>query len=280
MNEVRNLFQLMEALKQGYTVSNGQIIPLLRPIAAQKQEETERQFCISIADHSFEINTLYPDTYYLCRNYLTNHKPEIKICISEKTIELERKELEREKIPQSDGYLETLAVYREICEALLSYDTILMHGAIVATEDAAYMFTAESGTGKTTHVKKWLENAEHSYVVNGDKPLIRIHDNEVIACGSPWCGKEQMNTNTMVPLKAIVIMERGENNHIREISLGQAFPFLLQQTYRPNDAEKIKKTLALVAKLKDKVRFYYFVFNNMKSDVFDVAYRAIVHDHL
>ena len=79
----------------------------------------------------------------------------------------------------------------------------------------------------------------------------------------------------MVPLKAIILMERGDNNNIEEIPFGMAFPFLLQQTYRPSDGEKIQKTLKLLVQLKGKVRFYRFIFNNLKEDAFDVAYHAV-----
>ena len=83
----------------------------------------------------------------------------------------------------------------------------------------------------------------------------------------------------MVPLKAIVLMERGENNKIEEITFEKALSFLLRQTYMPEDVEKMKKTLALVAKLKDGVKFYKYVFNNMKDDAFEVAYGMIVEEN-
>ena len=67
----------------------------------------------------------------------------------------------------------------------------------------------------------------------------------------------------------------GENNAIREIPFKDAFSFLLQQTHRPGDPEKMKKTLALLSQMNGKVRFYKFVFNNLKDDCFAVAYGAM-----
>ena len=121
---------------------------------------------------------------------------------------------------------------------------------------------------------------EDAYVVNGDKPLIQITGTQAIACGTPWCGKEKMNTNIMVPLKAIVLMERGESNEIKEISYSEAFTTLLQQTYRPNDAGKMRKTLFLLSRMKGLIRFSRFIFNNMKEDAFDVAYRALAKENI
>lgn len=265
----------MNALEQGYTVKDGTIIHPKRPFAACKPETEGRHFCISIAGHKIGIDSIFGEVYSICKDYLSEDNPDIMISISKDDIEAEKDRNKNCTTFAKDSYLETMAVYRKICEALLTYDIFLMHGAVVAYQEYAYMFTAESGTGKTTHIKKWLKNLNDAYVVNGDKPLIRMTETKAVACGTPWCGKEQMGTNTMVPLKAIVIMERGEDNTIEEISLGKAFPFLLYQTYQPNGADEIKKTLRLIARLNGKVRFYRFVFNNLKEDSFDVAYHAL-----
>ena len=85
-----------------------------------------------------------------------------------------------------------------------------------------------------------------------------------------------MYTNTMVPLKSIILMERAEDNHIEQISFAEAFPKLLQQVYRPEDEEKMRKTLRLMQRLNGPVSFWRFQCNNFKDDCFDVAYNALV----
>lgn len=275
MSQIRTLSQLLKALEQGYTVSNGNVIRPAPPSIPHKDNYQKHHFCIEIAGKVIGIETLYEETYSTCKEYLCDLEPEILISINKKDIEYEREEALRANILREDGYLETLAVYRKISEAMLQYDTFLMHGAVIAVGDNAYMFTAESGTGKTTHIKKWLENIEDAFVVNGDKPLIKLMNNHVIACGTPWCGKEKMGTNTMVNLRAIVLMIRGENNEIEEITYQQAFSPILQQTYRPDDTDSMFRTLKLVSQLKGKVRFLRFVFNNYKDDAFSIAYNTL-----
>lgn len=174
--------------------------------------------------------------------------------------------------------IEILVVHRLICDAALDFGLFMMHGAAIAVNNGAYLFIAKSGTGKTTHIRLWLKNLPDAFAVNGDKPLIKVTDSEVLACGTPWSGKERMNTNTMVPLRAIILMERSEDNSMEQVSFSQAFPMLLQQTYRPADADKMRKTLSLLSQLQGRVEFYRFRFNNMKDDAFDIAYRALVHE--
>ena len=202
-------------------------------------------FTISIAGYVIRIQTTYSNVYTMCQDYMVEDHPDLRICISEEDIIFERAEAKRINSSPTDGYLETLAVYRKISEMLLQHNVFLMHGAVVSVKDRAYMFTASSGTGKTTHVKKWIERIDDAIIINGDKPLIKVTESGVIACGTPWSGKEQLQTNKMVPLDSIVLMQRGEDNYIEEISYNQAFVFLLQQTYRPKDSLKMNMVMAV-----------------------------------
>ena len=176
---------------------------------------------------------------------------------------------------QDSCYLETIIIYRKICNEMPLFNTFLMHGAVIAVGNESFMFAAKSGTGKTTHIKKWLENNKDAYVVNGDKPLIRITEDNVMACGTPWCGKEYLGNNVIVPLKSIVLMERGEDNRMEKITFKQAYLDLLQQTYLPPDADNARKTLSLLSQLDGKVDFWKFTFNNFKDDCFSISYHEL-----
>ena len=89
-------------------------------------------------------------------------------------------------------YLETLALLRKVAEVLPEKDGFLMHGAVIQWKDKAYMFTAPSGTGKTTHIRLWRKYLGQGVsIINGDKPFIRIVDDCVRIYGTPWAGKEQ-----------------------------------------------------------------------------------------
>lgn len=238
------------------------------------------EFILHVANRNILVHSFYPGIYNMCRPYWAeeNAAPDIEIHINEDMI---RKEIER--IKQEDGQsfdtksAEKLLVHRIISEELLTFDTLLMHGAVIALDGAAYMFTAKSGTGKTTHIQNWLENAEGAYVVNGDKPFIICEaDKSPLACGSPWAGKENLQTNTSVPLKAIVFLERASENRMERISSARAFPLLFEQIYHPNSREKMQKTISLIQRLSKSVSFWYFQCNNFRDDCFDTAYNGLV----
>lgn len=175
----------------------------------------------------------------------------------------------------SDAYLETLAVYRKIAEKMPDYDTVLMHGSCVAVDDAGYLFAAKSGTGKSTHTRLWRELlGDRAVMVNDDKPMIRMTDDGAVIYGTPWDGKHRLSTNIAVPLRAICILKRAEENTIVPISAIDAYPMLVQQIYRPADTEALKKTLTLIDKLAHNVSFWQLSCS-ISREAAQIAYQAM-----
>lgn len=235
-----------------------------------------------IAERNIEIHSLFPDVHNLCRDYRTDGIPDFVVFTTSGEIGFERgksaREDELEGIPIrhfSDGYLETLAVYRKIAERMPEYDTFLFHGSCIAVDGIGYLFTAKSGTGKSTHARLWRELlGDRAMIVNDDKPLVRIIDDEAVAYGTPWDGKHHLSSNIAVPLKAVCILERSENNHIREITPSEALPMLLQQVYRPMNEAAMVRTLNLIDCLAGRVKLYRLGCN-MNIEAAKVAYEAM-----
>ena len=204
----------------------------------------------------------------------------VAITLSDIAFERERSEAERQiegLSPHhfSDPYLETLAVYRKIAEKMPDYGVVLFHGSCIAVDGIGYLFTAKSGTGKSTHTRLWRELLkDRAVMVNDDKPLIRIDENGAVVYGTPWDGKHRLSTNTSVPLKALCVLERGIENRIEWITKREAYPMLLQQVYRPYDRAAMAKTLELIDRLADSVDLWKMQCN-MDIEAAEIAYSAM-----
>ena len=111
-------------------------------------------------------------------------------------------------------------------------------------------------------------------MVNDDKPFLQITPEGVTAWGSPWMGKHGLGSNIGVRLKAICILERGEENKITAISPKEALPMLLQQSQRPQKAQNFPKYMDLIDGLSGKVAFYRMACN-MDPQAARVAYRGM-----
>lgn len=239
------------------------------------------KFTISLAGVPIGVESMFDEVYHLCRDYLTDEAPCFTVAVTPADVAFEREKSRREallegRFPEafSDAYLETLAVYRQIAVGLLPRDIFLFHGSVVAVDGAAYLFTALSGTGKTTHTELWLRHVPGSFIVNGDKPLLRVTKDGVLSCGTPWAGKEGKNRNCMTPLAAICLLERGKTNEIEEITFSEAFSVLLQQSYRPRQPEAMRKTLELLKQAGNLLRFYRLRCN-MEPEAARVAFEGM-----
>lgn len=217
-----------------------------------------------IADKIVEVNSIYEEVHEYCSDYQTDLPADYSVNITQTDIDFEREksahEDEVEGIPIrhfSDSYLEELAVYRKIAEQMIDFDTVLFHGSVIAVDGAGYLFAAKSGTGKSTHTRLWREYFDdRAIMVNDDKPLLHIGDIGVVAYGTPYNGKHRLGNNISVPLKALCILTRDNDNQIESITREQAYTMLLQQVYRPADILKMAKTLELVDRLADSVKLY------------------------
>ena len=68
----------------------------------------------------------------------------------------DRKNAIRITLPNNQREAEYLSALRSVSEILPSVGMFLAHGAVVAMNVFAYMFSAASGTGKTTRANLWL----------------------------------------------------------------------------------------------------------------------------
>lgn len=235
-----------------------------------------------IAGHSVEINSIYNGIHQMCKKYKTIEPQKFCVSIHPEDIIFEREKSEaedkKEGIPVrhfSDDYLETLAVYRKISELLIDQDILLLHGSAIAVDGHGYLFTAKSGTGKSTHTRLWRELfGDRAVMINDDKPLLNITEKGVTVYGTPWDGKHHLSSNISVPLKGICILKRDTTNHIERIEKSHAYPMLLQQSYRSINLEKLEKILELIDLLAAKTGLYELGCN-MELEAARVAYEAM-----
>ena len=234
-----------------------------------------------LADKNIQITSLFSAVHTMCADYRTEDDADFSVQIAMSDIDLEREksahEDEIEGIPIrhfSDPYLETLAVYRRIAEKIPKYDTVLFHGSCIAMNGEGYLFTAKSGTGKSTHTRLWRELfGDRVVMINDDKPLLHIGSDKTVVYGTPWDGKHHLSTNTSVPLKAMYILERAERNRIAQVTWAKALPILMQQVYRPSDPSALSRTMLLLEQLFKTVRLFRLGCN-MDPEAARLAYEA------
>jgi hypothetical protein len=222
---------------------------------------------IRIADVNVEIDTLSENMMRYSRDYLVSgQKPDISVRIRQedldeewKIIQEDAKRFHVQPVIHSAAESEWICIYEKICEQLVDYNVLMYHGSCLSMDGKGYLFTAMSGTGKSTHARMWRETfGDRVVMINDDKPLVRVgEDGSVFAYGTPWCGKHHLNTNTSVPLRAIISLNRGTTNRIEKIPRKEAYSHLLRKgIFYPKESEKRLKVAKLLDMMNQHLDYY------------------------
>ncbi len=142
---------------------------------------------------------------------------------------------------------------------LLNRGGIVMHASSIAFEGKGILFTAPSGTGKSTHVKLWEKYLGDAVtVVNDDTPAIRFENEEPILCGTPWSGSSDKFVNLEVPIKAIVVLNQAPQNSIRKLTIVEALPMIMPRCFLPYfDRGLMEKAYIVLEKIVNKIPVYH-----------------------
>lgn len=209
-----------------------------------------------------------------CKEYLSDEEPIFEILATDEDLEYERQHAEEDRA-YSKSYLEHTAIYRKFCEKSVEHNVVLCHGSVLEYKGEAYLFTAPSGTGKSTHTRLWREYfGDEVIMINDDKPLLRFEEDGIYAFGTPWDGKHHISNNRNAKLKAICFLSQNKENHIRKISGDEALPMLMNQIYRPRNTEGLIKTMDYVNVLIEKVPMYQMGCN-MEQEAAQIAYEGM-----
>lgn len=94
---------------------------------------------------------------------------------------------------------------------------IPIHASAVVFEGVAILFLGESGTGKSTRSRTWLQMFPQSFLLNDDSPLLRISNDAISVFGSPWSGKTHCYRQQRFPLGAVVRLQRSECDRVSRL---------------------------------------------------------------
>ncbi len=234
-------------------------------------------FRYKIADVVFDADIKYRYTYDIMKEYLVDDEPaRFSIVLSDEDMARE-KELSPHDL--TEGMYESTAIYRKfIYELMDNYDAFFFHCSSIAVDNKAIMFTAVSGTGKSTHRRLWQKNyGKEVTIINDDKPIIRRIDGKYYVYGTPWRGKEALGENIRVEAEALCFLSRSEKNYIGEIETSEVIARTLNQTVRPKEPELMGKLLDLLDGFLTQVDCYDLRVN-MKDEAARIAYNKIVKE--
>ncbi|MCD8021179.1 MAG: hypothetical protein LUF92_16880 [Clostridiales bacterium] len=213
------------------------------------------RFNIELAGISMEIQSRYNYCRWFCRDYLTDKPPIFSVYVEDERLA----ELKEYSPEMRDEFLERDGVYSAIASKLPYYNRVALHGACISYKGKGYLFTAASGTSKSTHIGMWKQYiGENVGIVNGDKPIFHIEGRKITAYDTPWCGKEGWNRKQHAEMAAICFIRRSEDgiNRIRKVDPEESVSLMLRQMFHPYEAEATGLMLELFDQMIETLPLY------------------------
>lgn len=223
-------------------------------------------FDMDLAGLTFHVQTVHAYAKDLCKNYLTDDHGTYPITITEEMTAAQREKCREDTDTDvaalantSDAFLESICLLRALADEAALHGGLLMHGSSVAVDGKGYIFTALSGTGKSTHTRLLRQLlGDRIQMVNDDKPFLRVTPEQIYLCGSPWQGKHNLGNNMQVPLCGIFFLRRNPDNVVGEMSVDRALPIMLEQCNRPEKPENMLCMLEMLDRILNEVPLYDF----------------------
>ena len=151
-------------------------------------------------------------------------------------------------------YAEYFLSGMDFYQRLISYNGFMLHSSCVAVDGKGYLFTANSGVGKSTHTSLWKEYlGERAEIINDDKPAIRYQNGKFTVYGTPWSGKNDESANKSAAVSAVILLERGESFSIEKVSGSDAVERILPQLLHYISVSSAEIQFDLVDKILSEV---------------------------
>ncbi|MDD5924500.1 MAG: hypothetical protein PUC88_06910 [Clostridia bacterium] len=228
-----------------------------------------------IADLYIDIDPKYEYTKERLKDYISddNVAPDFSVRLT--------RDLILQEVSYAPGLpepcYESTAIYRQIClKVLEKYNGFFFHCSALSVDNQAYLFTAQSGTGKSTHTRIWREVfGDKVVMINDDKPLLRLIDGKFYVYGTPWDGKHAISNNIKVPLKAICFLHRGEENKISKVVGIDHLHNILNQTIMPKSSTSMINLLDILEKMLTDIPTYE-LYCNISQEAARVSYMGMI----
>ncbi len=154
-----------------------------------------------------------PSTLYACCREINGRESRIYLCA------------------RTSGSLSLDTVFASLFaleRRMIGLDSLILHAASVLYQDQAILFTAPSGTGKSTQAGLW-EQFRGAKQLNGDRSLLRKNNGAWYACGWPVCGSSKICHNEDAPVRAVVVLSKAPYDRAERLSPAAAFSALYAQ---------------------------------------------------
>jgi len=93
---------------------------------------------------------------------------------------------------------------------------VLLHASLVDDDGRGWLFTGQSGAGKSTMASLW-ERVGTTGIYSDDRVVVREENGQFWAYGTPWHGTGRYASPSRVPLSSIFVLRQAAQNDARDL---------------------------------------------------------------
>ncbi|MBE7036900.1 MAG: hypothetical protein E7403_06380 [Ruminococcaceae bacterium] len=138
----------------------------------------------------------------------------------------------------------------------LFHEGTIIHASSLAYDGKGLLFSAPSGTGKSTHTNLWTKFVPGTEIVNDDMPIVRLENGIPYLYGAPWSGKNSIHKNIRVPLNAVVFIERNTTSSLSPMDSMEGVWKLIEAIRKPVVPALAEKNLDIIGKIIEALPVY------------------------
>lgn len=222
-----------------------------------------------IADIVVDMKQEFAETAYWYEPYLYDGEEEAEFSVEALAEEIEY--YVTNGVDITPPIAENMILGNKFNRRLMKYFGSYIHSSALVFDGKAYLFSAYSGTGKSTHTRKWVKRfGDRAVVINDDKPSFRLVDGKCIIYGTPFAGGTDIQKNTSAELGALVFIERADTNSLEKIPPAKSVSFLLSQSPGRANERVGERQLEMFSEILTKYPAYLLKCN-MDDEAVDVA---------
>ncbi len=168
----------------------------------------------------------------------------------------------------------------DLFRKIIDFGAIILHSSAIKYGDKCYLFSAPTGTGKSTHTSLWEKLYGNKVrIINDDKPILKYKKGKIIAYGTPFAGGTHKFFDENGEVDAIIFIERSAENSIKEITAKEAIPLIFQETVKKLGADRMNIVLDMIEKICKNVRLFK-LYCNMEESSAVLAHNTLIKDDI
>ena len=123
---------------------------------------------------------------------------------------------------------------------------IELHGCGILDDQNGYVFVGQSGAGKSTIARLWLDD-ERAVVLSDDRIVVRAQADGLWIYGTPWHGEAPLASPRRAPLKQIFLLRQLDRHALSVVSRSAAVARLFAASFPAfHDAAAVEFTLGFL----------------------------------